>query len=70
VDKARQKLRSVCPDWQEVTVEDSALSAGITQTEEAKAAWEVQKESLARADKAEQEEAARWMRMVMPLSGK
>lgn len=70
VEKARQKLRSVCPNWRDLSAEYSSESVGITKTEEAMAAEAAQAESLARADKAEQEEASRWFKMVMPLSGK
>jgi len=68
--QVREKLRSVCPGWEDVVADTSAAPVGHTKSEETLALEAAEAESLARAKKAEQEEAARWMKMVMPLSGK
>ena len=70
MERAREKLKTLCPNWRERRSEIGSESIGITKTEEAIAAEAAQAESLARADKAEAEEASRWFKMVMPLSGK
>ncbi len=69
MERVRETLKEVCPEGYR-EIEHDGNSIGIMKSEETEAMWAAQAESLARADKAEQEEAARWMKMVMPLSGK
>lgn len=69
-DKIRERLREEYPDWQDVKVEYNASSIGFTKTEETIAFEASQAEAVAKAKKTEQEEASKWMKMVMPLSGK
>ena len=68
-DKIRERLREEYPDWQEVSHE-AVTTVGFTKTEETIAFEASQAEAVAKAKKTEQEEASKWMKMVMPLSGK
>lgn len=70
-DQIRERLREEYPDWKDVVVNhDAVTTVGFTKTEETIAFEASQAEAVAKAKKTEQEEASKWMKMVMPLSGK